>query len=212
MSRTTLPALFVALGLASAWLLWRLGSRRALLPCPSELSWMVELQNPLARATRSAHVLAQLAPQPGDRVLDLGCGPSRLTIPLARAVGSDGEVIAVDLQPAMLAKVAAKASRHALTNIRLLAKNAEQLECGRLNAAVLVMALGEIPSPAPVLSALASALQPGGRLLIAESVFDPHFVRRRRLRALAKAAGFVEARCSGNLFGYSIVFTAPVRH
>jgi ubiquinone/menaquinone biosynthesis C-methylase UbiE len=35
---------------------------------------------------------------PGMRVLDAGCGPGRLTIPLAKAVGAGGEVVALDGQ------------------------------------------------------------------------------------------------------------------
>ena len=51
-----------------------------------------------------------------------------------------------------------------------------------------------------------SALKPGGRLLVAESIFDPHFVRRARLREMARSAGFSERGYSGNIFGYSITF------
>lgn len=204
-----MPALFVALGLASAWILWRLLSQRTVLPCPSELSWLVELQNPLARATRSADIVRQLAPQRGQRVVDIGCGPGRVTLPLARAIGSSGEVIALDLQPAMLAKVAAKAHREGLTQIRLLQSSAKDASLHEIDAAVMVMALGEIPDRTKTLRSLFAALKPGGRLLVGESVFDPHFIRRSRLRALAQSAGFSECSCRGNVFGYAMVFTKP---
>lgn len=36
-----------------------------------------------------------LAPAPGMRVLDAGCGPGRLAIPAARRVGPGGEVVAL---------------------------------------------------------------------------------------------------------------------
>lgn len=51
-----------------------------------------------------------------------------------------------------------------------------------------------------------AALKPGGRLLVAESIFDPHFVSRTKVRAQAAAAGFVEHAYAGNIFGYSLVF------
>ena len=48
------------------------------------------------------HVIEALGARPGDRVLDLACGPGTLTLPLAEAVGSAGQVVAVDLADGML--------------------------------------------------------------------------------------------------------------
>lgn len=51
-----------------------------------------------------------------------------------------------------------------------------------------------------------AALKPGGRLLVAESIFDPHFTSRAKVREQAAAAGFAERAYAGNIFGYSLVF------
>jgi SAM-dependent methyltransferase len=195
--------------LAGLWIAWRWRSRRALLPCPAEFAWLVEVENPLARATRSEQVVRQLAPWPGARVIDIGCGPGRVTIPLARAVGPGGEVIALDVQAAMLTRVAEKARTERIANIRLMQSDARsaRIDDGSLDGAVMVTALGEIP--AKVLPLIFTALKPGGRLLVAESIFDPHFVRRARLREMARSAGFAERAYSGNIFGYSITFERP---
>ena len=53
-------------------------------------------------------VLHRLAPQPGDRVLDIGCGTGRLTAELVAALG-EGTVVAVDRSEAMLREAAAQA-------------------------------------------------------------------------------------------------------
>lgn len=50
---------------------------------------------PFFRAV-GARLVEQLAPQPGDRALDIGCGRGAVTIPLARAVEKTGAVLAVD--------------------------------------------------------------------------------------------------------------------
>jgi ubiquinone/menaquinone biosynthesis C-methylase UbiE len=50
-----------------------------------------------------ARVVELLRPRPRDRVLDLGCGPGVLTLPLADAVGERGLVAGVDLSDRMLA-------------------------------------------------------------------------------------------------------------
>lgn len=185
-----------------------MASRRTVLPCPSEIAWLVEMENPLARATRSEQVVAQLQLRPGDQAIDIGCGPGRVTLPLARAVGPNGQVTALDVQDGMLAKVAAKAAAEALTNIRLLRADVREaaVPSGSLDAAVMVMALGEFPSGTEIFPSVHRMLRPGGRLLIAESVFDPHYVSRRRVRQRVSAAGFRELRCVGNAFGYSITF------
>lgn len=56
----------------------------------------------------------------GMTVLDAGCGPGRLTIPLARRVGSGGRVVAMDMQRGMLERVSANAQRAGLNNITTL--------------------------------------------------------------------------------------------
>ena len=197
--------------LAGAWIGWRLWSRRSALPCPAALHWLVEIENPLARATRSENVVRRFAPSAGARVMDIGCGPGRVTIPLARAVGAGGEVIALDVQAGMLARVAEKAASEGIANVRLLQADirSARIDAGSLDGAVMVTALGEIPEAPRVLPLIFAALKPGGRLLVAESIFDPHFVSRTRLRTMAQAAGFAERDYCGNIFGYSLTFEKP---
>ena len=48
-------------------------------------------------------VLALLAPQQGERALDIGCGPGLTTEALALAVGQRTPVVGVDIAPPMLA-------------------------------------------------------------------------------------------------------------
>ena len=48
---------------------WRLASRRRSLPCPVWLRWLVELDNPFARANRSAVIVEHLDLRPGMTVL-----------------------------------------------------------------------------------------------------------------------------------------------
>ncbi|MGB6852381.1 MAG: class I SAM-dependent methyltransferase, partial [Thermoanaerobaculia bacterium] len=50
----------------------------------------------------------------GMTVLDVGCGMGHFSLGLARMVGSDGRVIAVDLQPEMLEVLSARANKEGL--------------------------------------------------------------------------------------------------
>jgi SAM-dependent methyltransferase len=53
---------------------------------------------PLGRA-----VIAALAPKPGERVIDVGCGCGESTLALADAVGPSGQALGVDISEPMLA-------------------------------------------------------------------------------------------------------------
>jgi hypothetical protein len=77
------------------FLVWRLASRRHSLPCPVWLRWLVELDNPFTKTNRAAVIIEHLGLQPGMAVIDVGCVPGRLTIPLAKQVGEQGEVVAM---------------------------------------------------------------------------------------------------------------------
>ncbi|PWY97458.1 S-adenosyl-L-methionine-dependent methyltransferase [Testicularia cyperi] len=52
----------------------------------------------------TAPVLGLLDPQPGDKILDLGCGSGELTMQLVKAVGPTGSVLGTDASEDMLSK------------------------------------------------------------------------------------------------------------
>jgi SAM-dependent methyltransferase len=64
-----------------------------------------EVREPLERqlAPLGRRALAALAPQPRERVLDIGCGGGETTLELARAVAPHGAVVGIDLSAAVLA-------------------------------------------------------------------------------------------------------------
>ena len=100
--------------------IWRLASRHHSHPCPVWLHWLVELDNPFTKTNRAEVILQHLELKPGMIVLDVGCGPGRLTIPAARQVGQQGEVVAMDIQAGMLELAGQKALTAKLTNIMFL--------------------------------------------------------------------------------------------
>src|SRR5215831_5020244 len=65
----------------------------------AEVRELLELQ--LAPLGRRA--LEALAPKPGERILDIGCGGGTTALELARAVAPDGMVQGIDLSAAVLA-------------------------------------------------------------------------------------------------------------
>lgn len=190
---------------------WRFASRRHSLPCPVWLRWLVELDNPFARTNRSAVIVENLDLRPGMSVLDLGCGPGRLAIPIAREVGQEGEVVAVDIQPGMLRRAQEKAQAADLTNIRFVQAAAGEGELGRslYDRALLVTVLGEIPNREAALREVFDALKPGGMLSVTEIIFDPHFQRVGTVRQLAESAGFRCGKFFGNRLAYTLSLEKP---
>jgi ubiquinone/menaquinone biosynthesis C-methylase UbiE len=192
-------------------LAWRTASSRVSLPCPAWLSWLVELDNPLFRNNRAQAIIEGLMIAPSMRVLDAGCGPGRLTIPLAKAVAPGGTVVALDLQPQMLVKTEKKAKAAGLANIVFEqgALGTGTFHAGPFDRAVLTTVLGEIPDQRSALSELFAALRGGGVLAITELIADPHFQRRRHVVALAEAVGFRERHRTGSALSYTLYLEKP---
>jgi cyclopropane fatty-acyl-phospholipid synthase-like methyltransferase len=201
-----LIGLFVLTALA-----WRLCSRRRSLPCPAWLRWLVELDNPFARTARASAIVEHLDLEPGMRVLDVGCGPGRVAIPVARRVGERGTVVALDVQPAMLERARRKARDANLTNVDFIAADVaqDQLQLEGFDRALLVSVLGEVPNRARALEQIFAALKPGGVLSVTEVVFDPHFQSRKNVTRLAEGAGFREKACFGHRAAFTLNFEKP---
>ena len=191
---------------AIVWVIWRSASDRKSLPCPFWLGRLVELDNPFARENRAREIVGHLAIVPGMRALDIGCGPGRLTIPLARAVGPSGRVIAVDVQPAMLRRTESKVREAGLGNVSFVqaAMGTGALAVAPVDRAVLVTVLGEIPERLGALREIFNALVPGGILSVTETVFDPHYQRRETVEALASEVGFRMSGYFGNRAAYTM--------
>ena len=110
-------------------------------------------------ARYGAALLEWLSPQPGEAILDLGCGTGDLSVRIAQA---GAEVWGVDADPAMLAQARAK-----FPDLRFLQADAMALpDFGRTFDAVFSNAvLHWIPDLGRLAEGLARVLRPGGRFV-----------------------------------------------
>jgi|SRR5699024_9356110 len=190
---------------------WRYASRKRELPCPAWLRWFVELDNPFTKNNRSEVIIQHTNIKRGMHVIDVGCGPGRLTIPLSEHVGLHGKVTAVDLQVEMIQRAKQKAKEKQLANIEFIHGKigAGTLQLAPCDRAILVTVLGEISNQQEALKEIFHALKPGGTLTVTEVIFDPHFQKRADVLKLAKDVGFLEKRFLGHWAAYSMILEKP---
>ncbi len=185
--------------------------RRRPVPLPSFLTFLLE--NPITAAVVGPEtLLARLDLSPGMRVLDAGCGPGRLTTLAARRVGPTGEVVGLDGQEAMLAKLRARLEKERLDNVRT---DRGHLGSGDLqerdyyDRVILALVLGEIRDRGRALREIHAALKPGGILSVTEAIGDPDYRGQSTVRREAEAAGFRLDRVFGGRASYTMNFVKP---
>jgi arsenite methyltransferase len=122
------------------------------------------------RALGVANHLRYADIQPGETILDLGCGGGIDTILAAQRTGPTGKVIALDFLPEMLDRTASAVQEAGLTNVELLEGEMEAIPYP--DASVdLIISNGVInlsARKARVMAECARVLRPGGRLCVSD--------------------------------------------
>jgi arsenite methyltransferase len=172
---------------------------------------------------RRGLVLAALGASPGDRILDVGCGPGFYCAEVLDQVGPEGSVVGVDPSPAMLALAAARCEGRG--EVELLDGDALALPVadGAFDGAICVQVLEYVEAATEALAEIRRALRPGGRIVVwdvdwgtlslhaAEArrsdrvlrAWDEHLVHPalpRTLAARLRTAGFADVRMGAHPF------------
>jgi SAM-dependent methyltransferase len=163
--------------------------------------------------------------QPGDRVLDVGCGPGTITVDLARLV-APGEVLGID--PVADVVDAARADATGIGNVRFEVGDVFDLD-GEYDVVHAHQVLQHLADPVGALAAMRRLTRPGGTVAVRDADYeamtwypaDPRLdrwldlyreVARRNggepdagrfLVAWAHAAGFTEVRASASAWCFA---------
>jgi SAM-dependent methyltransferase len=148
---------------------------------PTGRAWAEDLQYPadlLARVPESscesfagvANPFSMGALQPGEDVLDVGCGACMDTLIAAQMVGPTGSVTGIDMTPEMVTKARASVAYMGLSNVTIVEGSAENLPFDDASFDVVISngVIDLIPDKDAVFSEITRVLRPGGRIQLAD--------------------------------------------
>ena len=147
-----------------------------------------------------AAALGAAAPQPGEKVMDIGCGSGTSVLALARAVGPEGRVVGVDVATESVAVAQRRIAEAGLAQASVLLGDAASQPFPPGGFDLLFSRFGVMffPEPVAAFRHLRAALRPGGRLCAAafRAPAEPDapgqfgWAREAHVRAVLENAGF----------------------
>jgi arsenite methyltransferase len=190
----------------------------------AEAASRIEAIYRIGDATRRRNIVrAALAAQPGERILDVGCGPGFYCAEILDEVGPDGSVVGLDGSAAMLGLAAKRVEGRDNVELREADATALPVEDASFDGAISVQVQEYVPDIAKGLAELHRALRPGGRAVVFDidwatlsinsddreltervlDAWDDHLAHRslpRTLKPLLRAAGFDDVRMEAHPF------------
>lgn len=193
-------------------------------PFDEEMSRRLEVLYSTRDALRRRRLVREaIAAAPGERIIDVGCGPGFYLAELIDDVGPDGFMIGVDLSAPMLAAAARRCEGHQNIEFREADATALSVDDASFDAAFSVQVLEYVPDVRAALAELHRALTNRGRLVVWDvdwatvswhssdqrrmdrvlRAWDEHLVHPSLPRTLAaemRRAGFTDVRVEPHVF------------
>lgn len=114
---------------------------------------------------------------PGDRVLELGCGPGNSLARLRERVGADGAVVALDYSAGMVEAATERVRGAGWENVHVVRADATRAPVApsSFDAAYASMSLSAMPDAGAAVEDAVAALRPGGRIAALDARPFPRF-------------------------------------
>ena len=124
------------------------------------------------RLNEAEDVMDSADVRPGMTVADIGAGDGYYTVRLAQRVGAGGRVLAQDIMPEVIERLADRIARERLENvsIKLGAVDDPRLPAASFDRVFMVHMYHEIGEPYAFLWRLRPALRAGGQVLVVDGV------------------------------------------
>ena len=133
--------------------------------------WLIHtFDNPLRRLMQKPEDILSGFVKEGQTVMDIGCGMGYFSLPMARMVGEQGKVIAIDLQEKMLKGLRRRAARHGLDSrihTHRCSKDALEIDA-QVDFALAFWMVHEVPDMLRLFREVRSVLKEDARFLLVE--------------------------------------------
>lgn len=178
--------------------------------CPWWMGYV--LANPLRRFLEKPEKLLGPFVEPGMTAVDYGCGMGFFTIPMARMVGPEGEVLAVDLQEKMLQSLQRRADRAGLTErvVPMLPAGIEEISRNTVDLVAALYVVHELTDARAFFVEMQEILKPEGRILMVEPRMHVNETTFRQSVDVALSTGLsLQQEQSIPCRGWSAVLQSP---
>jgi precorrin-6B methylase 2 len=161
---------------------------------------------------RTDLLIASLPLEPDFIVADIGAGTGYFSFPVATRV-PQGRVLAVDIQPEMLAMISSRMVQSGTTNVEPVLGGVESpnLAINSIDLAFIVDAYHEFSHPFEMGQGLFDALKPGGQLVLVEYRGEDASVPIKRLHKMTAQQAGKEMRALG-FTGPDVLDVLPQQH
>ncbi len=156
-------------------------------------------------------ILEALSADKGDVVADLGSHEGYMTLHLAKAVGINGKVYAVDVEKYKLRNLSKHMKRRGINNVETVLGDYDnpKLTANSLDAIIIMDAYHEMQDYMTILGHVKSALKPGGRLVMIEEIDDFRKDHTRKEQTRSHDLGIKYARQELSDAGFTIQSEIP---
>ncbi len=141
-------------------------------------------------------------------MVEIGPGPGTFTVPAAQRIRPGGRLVAIDIQPGMIAKLERRLQETHVENVATFLADASDLplKANSVDHVFLISALPEIPDRGRALAEIHRVLRPTGVLSVSEDFLDPDYSFRSETIRLVKEAGYTLIQSFGGVWLYTLNF------
>lgn len=146
--------------------------------------------------------------EPGMRVLDVGPGNGTYTLGAAERLGSEGQLIAIDIEPKIINRLQKRIELEGIANIDARVADAYELpfEDSYFDLIYMITVINEIPDIPRALKEFHRVLKSSGKLVFSELLLDPDYPLAGKLTQKVQSAKFRLVKKVGSFFYYTLIF------